>query len=335
MRKTTYSRAYFPVFDRRRRLGELTDVLYRGSMVALSLYTSIVVLLMSTSATTLCFACYGLFRHRAAFWLSMCMAGLSLFGLTDLVLQVMNAAARAGPGTGIRGLDLVWQAMGSIMIAHALPRFLLSAFGGKPRKLTYRLLDAATAVVAALSALRVVTGWNDLSAVPALPNSVLRIFLLTLIGGSLALTLVYQSRLPDRSLYKAVIVQTGALTLLFPFVVLEDLGLLAVSGFPFLAGKVLLAATAVAASVHARKSLMRPKYVADKAPSSYFVEHFGISGREIEIVTGVMEGLSNNTIAERLFISPRTVEKHLYNIYQKAGIKNRLQLFNLLRSDTL
>jgi DNA-binding CsgD family transcriptional regulator len=75
--------------------------------------------------------------------------------------------------------------------------------------------------------------------------------------------------------------------------------------------------------------------VVDKAPSQYFAEHFGISGRELEIVASVLEGLSNNAIAERLFISPRTVEKHLYNIYQKAGIKNRLQLFNLLRSDAL
>lgn len=80
---------------------------------------------------------------------------------------------------------------------------------------------------------------------------------------------------------------------------------------------------------------MRPKYVVDNAPSSYFVGHFGISEREREVVSGVLDGLSNNEIAGRLFISPRTVETHLYNIYQKAGIKNRLQLFNLLRSDTL
>ena len=80
---------------------------------------------------------------------------------------------------------------------------------------------------------------------------------------------------------------------------------------------------------------MRPKYVVDKTPSPYFIEHFGISEREIEIVTGVLDGLNNAEIGERLFISPRTVEKHLYNIYQKAKIKNRLQLFNLLHSDTL
>jgi len=335
MRKTTYSAAYFHVFDSRARLGGPAALLYSGSMVALPLYISIAVLLIATSATTLCFAYYGMFRHRAAFWLSMCMTGLSWFALTTLVLQIADMSAAAGQGTGLRGVNLIWQALGLVIIAHALPRFLLSAFGGAPRTVTYRLLDAATAVVAALSAIRVVTGWKELSAVAALPNSILRIFLFVLIGGALALTLIYQSQLPDRSLYKAVIVQTGALTLLFPFVVLEDLGLFASPRFPFLAGDMLIMATSLAATLHARKSLMRPKYVADQALSPYFAEHFGISGRELEIVSGVLEGLSNNAIAERLFISPRTVEKHLYNIYQKAGIKNRLQLFNLLRSDAL
>lgn len=40
-------------------------------------------------------------------------------------------------------------------------------------------------------------------------------------------------------------------------------------------------------------------------------------------------------VAESVFLSPRIVEKYLYKIYQKAGIKNRLRLFNLLRSDAL
>jgi len=304
-------------------------------VVALSLYISIAVLLLTASATTLCFACYGMFRHRAAFWLSMCMTGLSWFALATLVHQVAATAGGTASSAGPWGFDLLWQALGSVMIAHALPRFLLAAFGGSPRAVIHRLLDAATAIVAVLSAIRVATGWTEPSAVAALPNSILRIVLFALVGGALALTLVFQSRLPDRSLYKTVIAQAGVLALLFPFVVLEDLGLFAAPGFPFLAGQVLMVATSVGSILHARRSLMRPKYVVDKAPSGYFAEHFGISGRELEIVAGVLEGLSNHAIAERLFISPRTVEKHLYNIYQKAGIKNRLQLFNLLRSDAL
>lgn len=305
-----------------------------ATMASLSLYVSLVILLMATGATVLCFACYGIFRHRAAFWLSMCMTGISFFALAILV-WLFEKSPGCVSGTEPRGLDLVWQALGSVVVAHALPRFLLAAFGGVPRKMIYRLLDAATALVVVLSGIRVATGWKDAASVAALPNNVLRAVLFVLIGGALAFTLVFQSRLPDRSLYKAVFVQAGALALLFPFVVLEDLGLFALSGFPLLAGRILIMATSISAAWHARNSLMRPKYVVDKAPSPYFVEHFGISSRELEVVAGVLEGLTNHSIAERLFISPRTVEKHLYNIYQKAGIKNRLQLLNLLRSDAL
>ena len=132
----------------------------------------------------------------------------------------------------------------------------------------------------------------------------------------------------------SLLLQLGAFTLLLPFVILEDLGLFMLPGFPYLSGHLLIAATSISATVHARRSLMRPKYVVDNAPSSYFVERFGISDRELEVVGGVLGGLSNNEIGDKLFISPRTVEKHLYNIYQKTGIRNRLQLFNLLRSDT-
>jgi DNA-binding CsgD family transcriptional regulator len=307
-------------------------------MTGLSLYLSIVTLVLTASATTMCLAAYGEFKHRVAFWLSMCMIGLAFFALTILMshiegIEVGTVSPVAPQHAGLRGFDLLWQAMGSIIVAHSLPRFLLAAYGEARGKATYGLLDAATAIIVVLSIIRVSTGWSDAAAVAAVPNAILRIVLFALVGGALALTLVFQSRLPDRSLYKAVVVQAGALILLFPFVVLEDLGLFAPPGFPQLAGQMLILATSVFATLHARKSLMRPKYVADKAPSAFFAEHFGISGRELEIVAGVLEGLSNAAIAERLFISPRTVEKHLYNIYQKAGIKNRLQLYNLLRSD--
>ncbi len=303
-----------------------------GTRVVLALFLSIIVLLMVTSATTLCFACYGIFKHRAALWLSMCMTGLTWFAVALLLLQM--ADTMDGPSIPWPpGVKLLCQALGAILVAHSLPRFLLSAFGTTPSSINYRLLDAATVIVAALSALRVVTGWKEESAVASLPAGILRILVIVIVGGSLGLTLIFQSRLPDRNLYKTVILQIGALALLFPFIVLEDYGLFTLSGFPYLGGHLLIVSMSMSGTLHARQSLMRPKYVVNDAPSSYFVEQFGISGRELEVVSGVLHGLSNNEIAERLFISARTVEKHLYNIYQKARIRNRLQLFNLLRSD--
>jgi ATP/maltotriose-dependent transcriptional regulator MalT len=48
-----------------------------------------------------------------------------------------------------------------------------------------------------------------------------------------------------------------------------------------------------------------------------------LSNRELEMLNLVSRGLRNKEIAEKLFVSQDTVKKHLYNSYQKLGVKNR------------
>ena len=48
-----------------------------------------------------------------------------------------------------------------------------------------------------------------------------------------------------------------------------------------------------------------------------------LTSRETEILELVAAGLTNAQIAERLWISPGTVKKHLDNIYSKLGVANR------------
>lgn len=38
------------------------------------------------------------------------------------------------------------------------------------------------------------------------------------------------------------------------------------------------------------------------------------------------EGLSNREIGERMHLSPRTAQRHLYEIFRKVGVKSRTQL---------
>ncbi|MFI3317126.1 MAG: response regulator transcription factor [Rikenellaceae bacterium] len=51
-----------------------------------------------------------------------------------------------------------------------------------------------------------------------------------------------------------------------------------------------------------------------------------LSSRETEILIAVCQGLSNHEIADTLFISKRTVDKHRANIMEKTGCKNTASL---------
>jgi DNA-binding NarL/FixJ family response regulator len=51
-----------------------------------------------------------------------------------------------------------------------------------------------------------------------------------------------------------------------------------------------------------------------------------LSERELEVLITVCNGLSNNEIGEKLFISPKTVEVHKSNIFKKTGVRNSAQL---------
>jgi len=57
----------------------------------------------------------------------------------------------------------------------------------------------------------------------------------------------------------------------------------------------------------------------------YIQERTNLTGREIEILQMVSMGIKNEEIAEKMFIAPNTVKTHLYNIYKKINVKNRLQ----------
>lgn len=58
-----------------------------------------------------------------------------------------------------------------------------------------------------------------------------------------------------------------------------------------------------------------------------------LTAREREIVTLAADGLSNREIADRLLVSVRTVEGHLYRAGAKLGVTDRTQLGSVLRGD--
>lgn len=61
-------------------------------------------------------------------------------------------------------------------------------------------------------------------------------------------------------------------------------------------------------------------------------EKYQLTKREIDIVRCVCQGLTNDEVGEKLFISRFTVETHLKNIFDKTRIKHRAGLASLFQS---
>jgi two-component system nitrate/nitrite response regulator NarL len=53
---------------------------------------------------------------------------------------------------------------------------------------------------------------------------------------------------------------------------------------------------------------------------------YGLTPRELEVVTCIVEGCSNKDVAKQFVISEETVKRHLSNIFDKTGVSTRLEL---------
>ena len=74
-----------------------------------------------------------------------------------------------------------------------------------------------------------------------------------------------------------------------------------------------------------------PRYGEDDKVSDEFVRHFAITPREREIIDLLCLGKTNKEIGDLLFISHQTVKDHVYKIFRKTGVKNRIGLANLTK----
>ncbi len=62
-----------------------------------------------------------------------------------------------------------------------------------------------------------------------------------------------------------------------------------------------------------------------------FVEKYGITAREKDVILEIYQGKTNQEIADTLFVTLQTIKDHTSRIYQKTEVKNRNQLSSLVR----
>ncbi|MDQ3954917.1 MAG: helix-turn-helix transcriptional regulator, partial [Actinomycetota bacterium] len=82
----------------------------------------------------------------------------------------------------------------------------------------------------------------------------------------------------------------------------------------------------------ATKGLLRragvavPRRGRGQSPVPEALLELGITSREMDVLGLLLEGVSNREIAERLYVSPRTVESHVASSMRKVGVESRGQL---------
>lgn len=70
-----------------------------------------------------------------------------------------------------------------------------------------------------------------------------------------------------------------------------------------------------------------------KYQSNAFRPACGLTNREMEIISLLSAGSSNQQIADKLFVSEHTVKSHLYNIFRKINVHNRIQALNWIHQN--
>ena len=80
------------------------------------------------------------------------------------------------------------------------------------------------------------------------------------------------------------------------------------------------------AALAAQQAVSKAQLPADAAPSPGTSAWTRLSVREAQVARAVSAGRSNKEVAEKMFISERTVKAHLGAIFEKLGVRDRLQL---------
>jgi DNA-binding CsgD family transcriptional regulator len=73
-----------------------------------------------------------------------------------------------------------------------------------------------------------------------------------------------------------------------------------------------------------KPSVTPPSSTTGHSSSPSAPEHAaGLTPREAEVLGLVATGMTNAQVAQRLFLSPRTVQRHLSSVYRKLGVSSR------------
>jgi DNA-binding CsgD family transcriptional regulator len=91
----------------------------------------------------------------------------------------------------------------------------------------------------------------------------------------------------------------------------------------------LIAGSSVLLIVYRQWRKLSRSRLRDEIDIGRMASEFNLTNRETEILELLLKGKSIKEISQDIYISESTVQKHIYSVYKKLKIKNRMQLLNI------
>jgi DNA-binding CsgD family transcriptional regulator len=227
-----------------------------------------------------------------------------------------------------RIIQLMLQEIGVVANVLVLP-FLISALVSIPIRKKMMIIIWVWDGILIISAL----------LYPFLPKPVI---VLSIVNGQLVLTiavclvfiLINLKKLHNKTLSKALaafLVVSGVFLILLIFdILISRLSFENLSVVDNLSLPVYFIALNIGSFFFAGRFLNREPLMKKDNLTASCIGYYNLTGRETEIIEMLVRGMTNQELADSLFISKKTVENHLYSIYQKMDVKNRMHLLQIL-----
>lgn len=299
-------------------------------MIHIAFFISLLALCTGAVSLTISLFFFLQYRKRVVIWYTAMLIMVMLLCLSRMIELYCTIIGLKGACI-TRALPYAVEQAGYIIGLAAGPRFCLQLIGIRAGRRIAFAVNGTTlvfGVIAAAGTVAVSRGGHDTLRLAAGVPLLFGTYVILCITAALKLETIASTQL--RIAVKLFFVLSLIVLPLALIKYLRDLPYL-----PWhLENSLALFLITVGSIFFALRFLNQPSFVSKGSLSEHFRNRFGTTSREAEIIQLAVSGMSNSDIADKLFISVRTVESHLYNIFQKTGVKNRVQLINLIAANS-